>query len=193
MLSFRKTTSCFFGLLLAALITGTTTISLLASHTEGWNDLLLGVGVKLFPSFLAADQDIVFKNEAEGTLLLLVVHSGQREVAEQAAQYLRTVKTVRDVPVRVLVVAIQELADLAPRKIAGILLAEPIHQDLETLIHFSREHKAILFSPFKGDVERGILGGLLVTDKVVPMVNLQAMEAAGIRIKPFFLKVARTP
>ena len=38
--------------------------------------------------------------------------------------------------------------------------------------------------------ERGITAGMVVSDRVLPYLNIDAVEATGLRIKPFFLKIA---
>jgi hypothetical protein len=49
----------------------------------------------------------------------------------------------------------------------------------------------VLYSPFEGHVERGVPAGIAVEAKVQPYLNLSALQAAGIELKPFFLKVAK--
>ncbi len=49
----------------------------------------------------------------------------------------------------------------------------------------------ILYSPFEGDVERGVTAGLSIEAKVLPFVNQRTLEASGVELKPFFLKVAK--
>jgi hypothetical protein len=48
----------------------------------------------------------------------------------------------------------------------------------------------LLFSPFEGDVERGVATGFRVTDKVLPMVNTTSLKLSNIQLKAFFLRVA---
>ncbi|MBF0613365.1 MAG: hypothetical protein G8345_22045 [Magnetococcales bacterium] len=153
--------------------------------------MYLQVGVKLFPSFLAADQDIAFKNDQDGSLLILVVHSGQTKAAEMVEHYLKNVQTIRNVPLQVHTVHLQDIQKYNARIIGGVFLAQPLENSLGELVEFCKIHKTLLFSPFKADVERGALGGMLITDKVQPLINRATMDESGIRIKSFFLKVAK--
>jgi hypothetical protein len=47
-----------------------------------------------------------------------------------------------------------------------------------------------VFSPFAGDVEAGVSSGLVVSDRILPYVNVEAMRLSGVQMKPFFLRVA---
>ena len=126
------------------------------------------VGIKLFPSLLAADRDIAHKREAEGRLRLLLLYRDRREVAERAAERLREVEKVRGIPIAVEVVSIDALAERAGDPFAGLFLTQRFGDGLASVIELSRERQVVLFSPFEQDVERGVLGGVLVSDRILP-------------------------
>ena len=56
---------------------------------------------------------------------------------------------------------------------------------------WSERFRTLVFSPFAGDVEAGAVAGIYVADRILPFINLRQAQRAGIRFKPFFLKVAR--
>ena len=56
--------------------------------------------------------------------------------------------------------------------------------------NFSKNH-IIVFSPFEGDVERGVQCGIAVQARVRPFLNMKSLKSAGVSLKPFFLKVAK--
>jgi len=58
-------------------------------------------------------------------------------------------------------------------------------------VRWSTAAKVVLYSPFDGDVERGAAAGLCIEAKVQPFLNMPALQAAGVEIKPFYVKVAR--
>lgn len=60
-------------------------------------------------------------------------------------------------------------------------------------MRYGIKHRIIIFSPFQGDVERGASGGILISDRILPYLNLETMHLSDIRIKPFFLRIAETP
>ncbi|MCK0506628.1 YfiR/HmsC family protein [Aromatoleum anaerobium] len=150
----------------------------------------IAVGLNVFPTFLAADQDIAAKRAGEGPLLLLVVHRDEPGLAERSADGLRDKGTIRGIPLKVEAVALSRLAHYADADVAGVFVVQRLGEDLPQLLAFGRRHKLLTFSPFEGDVEKGIAAGIVVGDRVLPYVNLAAAAAAGIRIKPFFLRIA---
>ena len=56
---------------------------------------------------------------------------------------------------------------------------------------WSERLQTLVFSPFAGDLEAGAVAGLYVADRVLPFINAPQARRAGLRFKPFFLKVAR--
>lgn len=148
------------------------------------------VGINLFPAVLAADQDIGDKRGNEGLLLLLLVHRDETALVEQLAATLRDKGEIRGIPMQVKPVSIAQLQAYANVKVAGVFVAQRLGDDIGAVLDFSHRHQLLSFSPFQGDVERGVAAGLVVSDRVLPYVNTTAVDASGVRIKPFFLKIA---
>ena len=147
-------------------------------------------GLDLFPSFLAADADITEKKRPDGALHLLLVYKDRQNLAESMRTHLKRVKKVHDIPIRIRITEIDELSDKVEPSLAGIFLVERIGDKIEAIIRLGREHRAMVFSPFVGDVQRGVSSGMVITDRILPYVNVEAMRLSGIRIKPFFLRIA---
>jgi hypothetical protein len=148
------------------------------------------VGLDIFPSLLAADEDIVEKKSPDGVLHLLLVYQNRQDLAESMRTHLKQVGKIHGIPIRIGITRIDELNDRVESPMAGIFLVEPAGDKIETVIHFGREHQIVVFSPFNGDVQRGVSSGIVITDCILPYVNIEAMRLSGIRIKPFFLRIA---
>ncbi len=148
-------------------------------------------GLDLFPSLLAADLDIANKQHSDGSLLLVLVYLDNREAAEEMAWRLERIEEIRNMPVRVELTDDPSLKNYEDRPPFGIFLTQPMPRELQSIVLYGRDHQVIVFSPFEGDVERGVLGGIDVAERVLPYINSEAMRLAQIRIKPFFLKIAK--
>lgn len=148
------------------------------------------VGTKLFPACLSADQDLADKTTPEGELRLLVVHRDALEDAKEVAEALQRVGSAAGLPLRVEILQGGAVARYSGGRVAGIFLATP-NADEGQLPAWPGRFHALVFSPFLGDVERGAVAGLQVTDRILPAVNLPQAARAGVRFKPFFLKVAK--
>ena len=147
-------------------------------------------GLDLFPSFLAADADIAEKKRSDGALHLLLVYQNRQDLAENMRAHLKQVTEIHDIPIRIGITGIDELSEKVEPSLAGIFLVERAGEKLETVIRLGREHRAVVFSPFAGDVERGVSSGMVISDRTLPYVNVEAMRLSGIHIKPFFLRIA---
>lgn len=148
------------------------------------------VGVNLFPAVLAADKDIGDKRSSKGLLVLLLVHRDDPALVERLAAVLRDKGAIRGIPLSVKIVEVDALLDHPRDGVAGVFVAQRLGADMATVLDYCRRHHVLSFSPFEGDVERGVAAGIAVSDRVLPYVNVAAMDAAGLRIKPFFLRIA---
>ncbi|NLD39592.1 MAG: hypothetical protein GX654_22290 [Desulfatiglans sp.] len=154
------------------------------------DELGVRAGIDLFPSLIAADLDIVKKRGSDGTITLLLVYTDKRSQAISMSQRLGELKTICNIPVRVEIsndLTMRAYADNPP---AGIFLMQPLDEKLLEIIRFSVNKGVILFSPFQGDVEKGVLGGLHISDRVLPYINKSTMKSAGINIKEFYMRVS---
>jgi len=164
---------------------------------DSYQDRRLRTGVRLFRALLAADEGIADKVGGDGRLRIVFFSTDRTEAQELAATVFGATgsdesATIKKLPVRVEFA--DDLAVLEDRSEppAGVFLVDSLDdQALQELIRFAIEKHVVLFSPHEGDVEKGVLGGLVVEAQVLPLVNLATARESQISIKQFFLKVAR--
>lgn len=181
---FHNTASFLLAAVLVLLLLPGTAVADGLSERRAW------VGLDLFPTFLAADDHIDEKKGEDGRLHLLLIYRGRKDLAEEMAAQLARVGTVRGLPIRVSEVKVEDLENADSDTPAGIFLVERMGDGLGTVIRFGQDRHVIVFSPFTGDVEAGVISGMVVSDRILPYVNINAMRLSGIRMKSFFLKVA---
>jgi hypothetical protein len=164
-----------------------------AVHADSYDERRVRTGARLFRSLLAADVALPAKVGSDGALHVLVYGRDAKRTAE-TAQLIAPAgaggERVRDLP---LVVAISDrLPSGDGARPAGVFLAEaPADAELDRLIRWSIDQRVIVYSPFEGHVERGVLGGLAIEAKVQPYLNQRTLEATGLELRPFYLKVAK--
>ncbi len=157
-------------------------------------DRRITTGAKIFRALLAADVDIGQKAGSDGSLKLCLLYTDDPRNAEIATATLlnRDDTRIRKIDVSVEAVAFSAFVEEQSRPIAGIYLTQLLSADqLELLLKLSIEQHIIIFSPFEGDVERGVHSGLAVEARVRPYLNMKALQTAGIRLKSFFMRVAK--
>lgn len=150
------------------------------------------VGLKLFPACLGAVESLQEKRLPDGDLRVLVVHDGPAQTASEVVRNLKRLGEIRDFPLLVESVSAAKLDASAAGSgsVSGIFIAS-VGVGSQRLRAWSERYRALVFSPFAGDVERGAVAGIHVTDRILPYVNLVQAARAGVRFKPFFLQVAR--
>jgi len=148
------------------------------------------IGINLFPSFLASDQNISTKTGNDDHLHILILYQYDKKTADNIAQRLIKLKKIRGIPIHVIVTSIDELEYSSNQSIAGMFISEPMIQ-LTPIIKKSIDHQFIVFSPFEGDVEKGITGGIYITEKIEPYINQKTLLLANIKMKSFFIRVSK--
>ncbi len=169
-----------------------------SARADSQSDRRAKAGIKLFRAMLAADLGITEKAGADGSLPLLIVYNTDQTKAEEFGLSLKKAgksgkpALIRSLPVRVETSEGASLDKHLTTSFAGIFVAEPLKEEtIRHLIAYSINNKIILYSPFEGDVEKGVLGGISVEAKVQPYLNMKTLKQSGIRIKPFFMKVSK--
>ena len=148
------------------------------------------VALDVFPSLVAADQDILAKTGPDGNLVLLIVYMDNNALAEDMAAHLRKIGNIREAAIRVEIAAGRAFGEFIDTPLAGVFVAEKMGRELDDVVRFGTEKNIVVFSPFEEDVERGAHAGIMISDRVVPFVNMTAMRESNIRIKPFFLRIS---
>lgn len=147
-------------------------------------------GARLFRALLAADLDLP-KKTVNNQLLIVFFYSSDARRASALAQSFAGAN-IRDIPVMVEVTNDATLAKYAGRTPAGLFIADTAAKGaLQSLVRYGIDHRVIVYSPFEGDVENGVLGGLSIEAQVRPFLNQTTLDASHISLKSFFLKVAK--
>lgn len=166
----------------------------LARSFESNTDHLLQLGVKMFPTLVGGNLDLESQKSDSGNLLLLVLFHDNRSAAEGVVNRLQaSVRVILKYGIDVQAVDARNVSLFQPQPVAGIFLAESMAPALRASVQeFGNIKKSIVFSPFEGEVQQGILSGLSIATQVKPALNLVTLRASGIRMNPLFFKVAKT-
>lgn len=150
------------------------------------------VALKLFPRIAATDQKLKEKLGDNGKIYLLIIYINKQEQARQLIEILSD-----DIP-RIGKIDIEYRYSNRLYKYYGpdqlptaIFLAEPLSTaDLNKLMEYSQKYHRLVFSPFEGDVERGVTAGIYISNKITPYFNKKAMSMADINLHQSLLRVS---
>lgn len=144
------------------------------------------VGIKLFRTLLAAEL-----NASASESPVYFVYANDRNQAEKYAQQFTDGvpdNAARDTET----VALSSLLKGQQRPAGALFVSQRLNADeLEALVDYAASQKIISFSPYEGDVEAGVLGGLSVEATIKPFINMNTLTASGINIKDFYIRVAK--
>ena len=149
----------------------------------------LQIGINLLPAIIAANTGLSKFGE-DDSLPIYFVYLENNHVAELLKRSMGRIGKIKNRPLDARAISLQELlaSDIVP--MSTIFIAEQMDTRLDELIGYSQTHRALLFSPFKGDVDMGVASGFYVTDRVRPLVNLESLKQSKIQLKAFFLRIA---
>lgn len=160
-------------------------------------EMLVRNGLKMFRTILIADQDIQSKhNESNGIDIIFIFKDDLPRAQRLARRFVlmgrgSTKGKIKDRPISVHITTSLEQIRKQELKPAGLFILDKVDEEtLQDAIQYGLEFNIVTYSPFKGDVEKGVLGGIVIETRPRPFINTKTLEASDLRIKSFFLKVA---
>jgi len=157
------------------------------------------MGIDLFLTIVGEIKDIDSKQNIEKNesyLLLVLIYKDKKNFSEKLANYIAIkIQDIKGRQVKVEVTREPMALFASNKKIAGIFLVQKFlyHTDdnnlFQNIIHFAQAKTIITFSPFYGDLKRGIVASMDISDIILPYINLTALEQSKIKINEFFLDI----
>jgi len=160
---------------------------------DNYDDRRLRTGAKLFRALLAADLGLQDRVTPDGHLKILVL-AQDTDAAGEVTGLIAGAGGPEENRIRGLPLAIEVVSSLhdTPGRVAGVFIASRYDSDrIGEIARWGIARRTIVYSPFEGHVEKGVLAGLSVEARVRPFLNRKTMEESGIHLKPFFLQVVR--
>jgi hypothetical protein len=149
----------------------------------------LQIGINLLPAVIAANKGLT-NMPADRKVSIYIVYLANNHIAEQLRRSIGRIGLIKKHKLDTRAISIDELLTLEIEPMSTIFIAEPMKERLDELVEFSHTRRLLLFSPFKGDVGKGVATGFQVTDRVRPLVNLESLKKSKIQLKAFFLRIA---
>lgn len=150
------------------------------------------IGLELFPRLVAMDAQLDDKRSADGSLTVTLVRGSAMGDADRHAERLRQrAPSIRGTRVTVQVSSVTELANAVSAPSAIFILDSLPAGDRERVLSYARRYRRIVFSPFEGDVERGVPTGISISARVMLYFNARAVAAFGLELDPAVMKLSR--
>jgi hypothetical protein len=153
------------------------------------------ISLSIFPRIVAVDNNFRSKLNAENKVKLVFLYREDKDRAQSLAELLISKnKNIGGMGVTASTVGIQKFLDnITPEsKPTAIFLSERLSDDdLKKVAAIAEKSSCIVFSPFTGDVERGVAVGISVTNRVKPYFNIQALKRSKIVINALLMKMSK--
>jgi len=161
-------------------------------RADSFDERRVRMGARLFRGTLAAD--VAVESKAVDGRLQVLLYSSSPQLADEISQLIAPTDDpqqaqVRGIPVDVR--RIDRLPTAGDSPAAMYLASPPSAEELDRLIAWSIESGVMLYSPFEGHVERGVMIGLSIEANVRMFINPRSLQAGGIELKPLLLKSAK--
>ncbi|OUS30902.1 hypothetical protein A9Q99_05165 [Gammaproteobacteria bacterium 45_16_T64] len=160
---------------------------------DSFTDRRISVGQKLFRTMLVADMNYRNSILPDGNIYVDMVYQYDEALALRSAEMLtQDLSVLHEVPVVIRTISIKQYLARGGQPSVGVFISEKLSSEqLKKVIKRSIANQHILFSPFEGDVEKGVMAGLSVESRVRPFVNMRSLELSKVKVKPFFIKVSK--
>lgn len=181
-------------MVVAMLLLVTTAYAVKPAVSDDFTDRRLTIGAKIFRALLAADLGLEKKTTPDGELNLCLLYTDESSNAETVAKTLanRDDPRIRGKKLHIETLPYAQCLDDSAGRHTAIFLTQRLNDaELSRLLVSAGRHGILVFSPFEGDIERGVPGGIAVEARVRPYLNLTALRRADIRLKSFFVEVAK--
>jgi hypothetical protein len=152
------------------------------------------ISLSIFPRIVAVDNDFRSKLSPENKVKLVFIYSEDKERARSLVKALISKnKNIGGMRVTISALDIKQLVNITDEtKPTAIFISEVLSDDdLRKAISIAEKSSCIIFSPFTGDVERGVAVGLSVTNRVKPYFNIQSLKRSKIVINALLMKMSK--
>ena len=165
------------------------------AFADSFEDRRVRTGARIFRSLLAADMDLAAKSKARAGLQIWVIGKGdalQLDVHELIASQTDAKRAlIQNLPVKITGYQSIEQISALSAPVAVFFVSAPKEAEFKQWLDWSAKTRTVLFSPFDGHVERGMTAGISIQAKVQPLLNQRQAKALELKLKPFFLRVAK--
>lgn len=153
----------------------------------------LSISVSIFPRIVAVDEGLESKLDENNNIHLAVIYYDDSSKAiDIASKMTQKISNIAGKNIVVESIKYSELLKNNAPRITGAFLVEPVNADIRNqLVRYFTRQGILLFSPFEGDVENGVMASIFIGSKIRPYFNISSIEKAGIKLKSAIIGVSK--
>lgn len=152
----------------------------------------VGISMSIFPRIVAVDNHFRDKLDEDNKARLLFVYDSDKEFAQELADRIK--KDSGNIGGMYVEASVISVSSTLPESSVptAIFIAEKLSDvQLKKVMAYAEWENRLLFSPFSGDVERGVMVGISVTNRVKPYFNLPALRRSKVVVNALLMKMSK--
>lgn len=150
------------------------------------------ISVSIFPRIVAVDNHFRDKLDKNKNALLLFIYDGDEKFARELAG--RIGAEDNNIGGMSIATHVMSAADALPDDdlpVAIFLVEKLSDAQLLKVVSYAESAQRLVFSPYVGDVERGVAVGISVTNRVKPYFNLASLRRSKVVINALLMKMSK--
>jgi hypothetical protein len=176
-------------LILFCLLFGLSVVGVLADEADSRR---VGISLSIFPRIVAVDNQFRDKLSVDRKAYLFFVYDKDEEYAHELADLMqKNNDNIGGMYVTIKVVSVADGLQKDDLPTAMFIVERLSDAQLNKVMKFANDSQRLLFSPFTGDVERGVTVGISVTNRVKPYFNLASLRQSKISINALLMKMSK--
>lgn len=162
---------------------------LLADETEKRR---VDISVSIFPRIVAVDNHFREKLDKDKKARLLFVYDSDEKFAQNLAERIGNPDhNIGGMPIVARVINVAEELPDEEVPVAIFLVEKLSDTQLAKILDYAESTHRLVFSPYSGEVERGVMVGISVTNRVKPYFNLATLRRSKVVINALLMKMSK--
>lgn len=151
------------------------------------------ISLEIFPRIVAVDQDLRDKVSDKDKVRLFVIYDHDADSAQRVMDTMRnSITNIGGRGVEFVVLSAAQSAQDGLQRPSAVFIAETLSDTvLSQLLQQAIKKRVLVFSPFAGDVERGVTVGIAISSRIKPFFNVPTLRQSHININEKLLSISQ--
>lgn len=153
----------------------------------------LQISLSMFPRILAVDNQYFERISGlnKKSCLAFIYQTDLSATRKLGEKLKESVKNIAGLTFDTIVVDVGKKMSNLPEFTSALFLAERLEDEaFGKALQYAQNHHLILFSPFKGDVERGATAGIAFSNLAKPYFNVETLTRSAIEINQMLIETS---
>ncbi len=176
-------------MIMICVMSGTIAGGILADETDARR---VAISLSIFPRIVAVDNHFREKLDDDRKAYLLFVYDKDEKYAQQISNHMQEDnKNIGGMHIVTKAISVTDVFRENDPPTAIFIVEKLTDPQLNKVMMFADKTHRLVFSPFAGDVERGVTVGISITNRVKPYFNLSTLLRSKVVINALLMKMSK--